>query len=544
MDLKRVTFFTGLIVLFLSGFSTMVFAGDINMTSGNSYYAKLESVSDTSHWAGLTVVNNAQDLSESSSPFMSLTINSPIMAEVSFPGENLKDGVHYYAAMIPSSFDANNLENISNSDLAEDGLFNSTIYPTFHPNYDSRNDNPNITFSSNQTNITIAGVNYTAFVVTLPTNIPYYVLKYDDGGVKYPLFIVPFDDHICYNSTDCVGQFLLPVSDDAYNFYILTKYPSYEYTIYIDGVQTNTFSQTALAYNLTIFVNNTYTHQPAVNKSIVVSEEMGQNLFIPYELTGFVSYAYSVGRTDDSGMETFIVAPTVYPSDSSYSMKIGVLQGNALSSTEELYITSKDSLVTQSKPLSPTTLFDDAKASVNAMNQISNYLFRWSSQMLQAKKFYIAYETTNNSFTTYNYLNSSSTLVLKSGAPNVLTVYVTTNGVQQSAYQVRVKETAGYLIMNPRIGTTPISEKTRYHYQTINVSNEFIITPTSLGVVSSNVTFEILDSGNNLLNTYVADIDSNLNIQTGGVFYNNDLLKTIANAMNQILNSLYYSLNN
>ncbi len=531
-----------LIVIILSNFLN---AQSMDFEAGNSYYAKLESTSDTYRWSGLKIVNDAQTLSESNSPFMSLTINSPVMAEVSFPGANLKDGNHYYAAMLPNTFDANNIGIITSSDLDENGLFNSTLYPIFHPNYDDLNDNPKKTFCCNLTNISIGGINYTALSITLPTNIHYYLLKYEHNGKNYPLFITEFDDLICYNSTSCVGQFLLPINNNEYNFYVLNKYPTYDYTIYIDGSQTNTFPQTALPYNLTVYVTNTYTSQPAINESIVVAENNGQNIFIPYELEGYVSTAYSIGRTDDNGKETFMVAPTEYPTNDDYELFIAVKEGDSLLSQEELYITSKDTLVRQSKTLSPAALYDDTKASVNAMNQVVNYLFKWSSQMLQAKKFRLTYETTTGTFTTYDYQTSGSTMTLKTGAPNVITVYVTTGGVEQLGYKVKVKENNGYLIMNPRVSPiTGCTNKDRNDEQTINTSTEFIITPTSLGVVNSNITFEILDSGNNLLNTYVADINSNLNIQTGGVYYNNDLLKTIANAMNQVINSLYYSLNN
>ncbi len=534
-----------LIILLIGLLSMLVSAapGSIITQSGHSYYAQLVTYAPSNNWAGLTITHNLLTLSDSPYPFASLTLSTPVIQAVQFPGYNLKDDNHYYAAMFPSVFNLNNVQNVSPADLQAGGMFDSSHYPQFYPDYTTINDNPNITFCCNTTIIPLGGRNFTAFHVQLATNVDYYLLKYLDGGTPTPLFLTEMRDQVCYNSTACVGEFLLPKSTTQYNFYVLSKYPLYNFTVYIDGVQTNTFPQTALPYNLTAYVEDAYTGQPGANLDVIVGEDNGLNIFIPYHLSGYVSRAYSIGKTDANGWVSFIVAPTAYPAVPDENIYLGVkIRDDIISGKTVLGIAKKDSLVFQSKPLQPTGLYDNAKASVNAMNQIVSFLFKWSSQLLQAKKFTITYDISTNTFSYYDYQNGTSSILLKTGAPNVITVYLK-NGASYLSGYARIREQDGYLIMNPVTDSTPLPPKQRVHDQLVPTGVEFIITPTSLGRISSNVTITILDSNKNELATTTLPVDANLNIVSGGVFYNNDYLKTLVNAMNQIVYSLFYALN-
>ncbi len=523
--------------------SIVAYADNISIRSGHSYYAKLEAISETLHWAGLIVNHNTNSLSESTSWFASMTLNTPVISSTQFAGDNLKDGQHYYAAMVSDTLSLSLIKNVSSTDLEESNMFDQGNFSTFYPSYSLMKDSPNGTFCCSTEQITISGTNFTAFKITQQSNVEYYLLKYGEG-TGTPLFIVPIKDATCYNSTACVSQFLLPISDESYYFYALSAFPSYQYTVYVDGAQTSTISQTALPYNVTIDVVNAVTSQPAPNVSIVVGEDDGQNLFIPYRLSGYISESYSVGLTDGSGRETFLVAPTVYPSITNYSLYVGVINNGIIGSKQEITITQKDSLVQQSKPLTPSSLFDNAKVSVNAMNQINSFLFQWSSQLLQAKKFTVVYELNSNSFTVVDHVSGGSNMTLKTGAPNVVTLSVTSGGIPQSGYNGRIKEQGGYLIMNPYTASSPFTAKTRVGRQLVPTLTEFIVTPTSLGTIQPNITFEVVDSTGSTVDTLTAYIDPSLNIVSGGAFYNNDLLKTVVNAMNSVLSSLYYSLNN
>lgn len=542
----KILLLLSIIILLVS--MSFVFAGSVNIKSGRVLSMSLETTFDSYNWAGLKVINDGTPLLESTFSFLNLQLKNPGILETSFPGYNLKGGSYYYASMFSPSFNLLNVKNISSADLESNQLFNSTNYPQFYvKDYDSYSDNPKNTFNGNLTTIPLGGNNYTAFEVTLNTNINYYLLKYDDGENETPLFLSEFKDAICYNSTACVSQFLLPKTDKAYNFFLLGMYESYDYDIWIDSIATSSFSQTGLPYNLTVRVKNLYSGLTVPNASVLVGEDSGQNLFIPYTLSGFVSHAYSVGKTNDQGFETFLVAPTVYPSIPDYSIYVAVLREESKVSKENLYVTSMDSLVNQQKTLNPSRLRDNAVASVNAMNQIVSFLYTWTSQRVEALKFKVDYDVLKNNFTTYDLqtsLISPNPITIKTGAPNVFTVTVSdTGGTPSTNFKARVKEEGGYLIMNPYTDTSPLTKTARTHTQLANINEEFIITPTTLGFVNSNVTIEILDSSDNVIGSFEVPINANLNIDRAGSLYNNDLLKTIVNAMNQVLNSLYNSIN-
>lgn len=519
-------------------------ADTLSVNAGNVYYAELTGVQNTLYWAGLKIQSNGNSLSESNTPIATMTLNTPIIADVGFPGTNFKDGLHYYAATFASQFKTKDVLNISPSDLYPNQLFPQSTFPLFYPNYSLHKDNPNETFCCQAAQVTIAGKNYTAFKNQIANGIDYYLLKYNNSGVMQPLFLVNIADSTCYNATSCVGEFMLPVTTTPYNFYAVSKLPAYTYVVYIDGVKTSTFSQTALPYNLTVEVHDLYTGNVAPNVKAVVAENNGQNLFVPYRLSGYVSTFYSIGKTNSNGRETFLVAPTEYPTIDNYSIYVGVYQQGLITSQMPLTISNADSLVQVSKPLNPSTLFDNAKTTVNAINQINSYLFTWSSVLLQAYKFTIQYDIGSNTWTVTPAHTTGNVFKVKTGAPNVMSVYVTNGGIPQSGYHVRLEETGGFLVVNPYTGSTPLDQKQRVSdSQDLPTGTEFIVTPTSLGAVQSNITLQILNSNDKVVASLPAKIDANLNINASGVFYNNDLLKTITNSMNQVVNSIFHALN-
>jgi hypothetical protein len=532
-------------VLFLT-LCCFVAADSINLTAGHPHFASLVSQMDTNNWAGIIVTQEMSMLSDSLEPFMTITMDTPMTYQIDFPGYNLNDGNHYYMATLIDNFEIENLRNATSGDLAAYRMFGSADFPGFYDiNYNLAGDSPNKTFCCDQDSIEVGGVNFTAYTITLNTDVKYYLLKYGDGTGS-PIFLSPIEDATCFDTTSCVSEFMIPISDTPYNFYAITKKGYYLYNITIDDVYTRTFAQTALPYKVWVRVINAISKLPAPNVSLVIGEDIGQNIFIPYRLDGYMSHAYSTGLTDDNGTEEFLIAPTVYPSIANYTIYVGAFQDGILGSQKELYISSKDSLIHVSKPISPNELYDNAKVSVNAMNQINNYLFRWSSQMLQARKYVIDYETTTHNFTvTQTGYVGQRNLTLKTGAPNVLQVSVLTGGVPQSGYMVRIKEQGGYLIMDPYTADSPFRSKTRVILQTVPTLTEFVVTPTSLGVTQSNITLEIIQTtGSVSVANKSARIESSLDMGAGGTYYNNDMMKTIVNAMNSVLYSLFYSLNN
>lgn len=534
-----------LLVLVCAGF---VLAEAADLYAGRAHYYELDTEFISLNWVGLKIINDANPLTDGVSPFMTLSLPTPLTLEVPFPGANLKDDQHYYAAMFANTFDASNIINVTDADLLADGLFDSTDYPQFYQqSYYSYSDNPQESLCCSKVPVKIGGVNYSAFEITLNQDINYYVLKYDDSGNTMPLFVVPLADETCYNSTSCVGEFMLPISPFDYNFYVLTETAAYDYNVWIDSVATDTFAQTALPYNVTVQVYNLYTGNVEPNVSVLIGEETGHNIFVPYSLSGFITRAYTIGYSDENGYETFLVAPTVYPSDSEYNIFVAAIVDGERVSRKLLYVTEQDALVLQDKTVGSDRLMDNARASINAMNQMSSYLYQWSSQLVQAKKFSVTYDLGLGSFTTYDHqisLISPNPITMKTGAPNVFTTLLVNYGSENpNDYSVRLSETGGYLVMSPYTDDFPLTETTRYSYQHVPFSQEFIVSPTSLGFISGNVSLEVLDENQTVIDSIPLNVTPELNIVTGGTFYNNDLLKTIVNALNQVLNSLYNAVN-
>jgi hypothetical protein len=471
-----------------------------------------------------------------------------VIIEATFPGFNLNDGTYYYAAMLPTNFSLLNVNNITANDLESNQLFSAGQFPNFYgTNYYDYSDNPKNTFCCDFENVTLSGMNYSAFKIDLQQNVELFVLNYNASGTPTPLFLVPFTDSICYNVTACVGQFLLPVSATPYSFYALSQFPEYEYDIFIDGVETNTFPRTALPYNLTVLVREIFSGLPEEDAAVLVGEDSGQNLFVPFTLAGYITENYAIGNTNAQGFETFLVTPTVYPSIVNYSIYVAVYLDDTILSREQLFVTEQDSLVATPKTFQPSRLQDNAVASVNAMNQIVSFMFTWSSQRIEAFLFNIDYNVGLDTFTTFDLQVSafvSNPITLKTGAPNVISVDILNSGLTPpNDYSVRIQETDGYLIMNPYTDNSPLTETDRRHLRAAPVSTQFIVTPTSLGFVNSTITLEVLDSSDNVIGTTTIPVNPSLNIDSSGSFYNNDLLKTIVNLMNQIVNNMFNSLN-
>ena len=543
-------------------------ADSFNITSGHVWRANLDSVSDTSLWSGMKIITTSDPLSESTSPFTNITFAQGGVGAYEFPGGNFEDDAHYFAAMIPNEFDSAKLINVSDSDLEEYGMFNVSQFSDFYSpiDYDDLNDNPQETFCCDKADVTIGGINYSAFIVTLENNTDYYVLKYNSSGTMTPLFLTLYkNSNQCYsgnlnfgnqsyeNNSNCDAQFMLP-RYQTYNFYVLSKYPAFTYTIWIDGVETILFEHTAIPYNLTVEVRYLYDNTTAPNISLVVSEEYGHNLFIPYYLSGVISSAYSIGRTNANGMETFIVAPTAYDSTTpeNYSFYISVLLNGLFVSSQTLVVNGTDELVRFKKSLEPTRLYDNAKSGVNAMNQIINYMFRWANTEREFKQFQIRYDIATNLFTYYDYQVGAfvSNITLKTGAPNVLTMLIYNGGAPvSSGYTGKIEEEEGYLVINPHTDNVTLSDKERFHYTGFGIDEDFVVTPTSLGAVESSITFQILDSAENLEDQTELYIDPTLNIVTGGIstsMFDPSMvgsLKATINSMNSILYNLFYALN-
>jgi hypothetical protein len=217
-------FVLGLCLLFVFITSaSFASAENVSLESGRISSAQLRLEEPTSNWAGLTIINDAILLSESTNSFMSINIPSYTLQQAIFPGSNFKNDGHYYMASLLSSFNQSHIINASATQLASEKLFSSADFPTFYPGYNSLRDNPNKTFCCKTESIWFLGTEVEAFSVTIPNAIEYYVVPYNNSGSLTPLFLVPFKDSFCYNSSACVGEFLLPINANPYYFYLINS---------------------------------------------------------------------------------------------------------------------------------------------------------------------------------------------------------------------------------------------------------------------------------------------------------------------------------
>ncbi|NIA04186.1 MAG: hypothetical protein GWP09_02440, partial [Nitrospiraceae bacterium] len=427
-----------------------------------------------------------------------------------------------------TSFNLSDVRNSSYSDLDEaSGLFDSVMY--------DGKDDPQHTFScTNGPVFTILGNNFTGCYVTLKNNIKVGLLKYYYGGSYFPLYIVDSSSYSCYDGSNCNYEFMLPL--DTYYFYYVSKEPMYAINVWIDGQQTTHFSQTALPYIVKLRVTNYFTHESISNVTAALVEDNGNNIFVPWRLNGIVSRAMTTAKTDSDGSATFVAAPTKYGTMSSYSF----IQNDQIIKSVRLYVDHSDSTEYVKKPIQPSVLLDNAKVSVNAMNQITNSLYIWansasgtdSPQPQAVKQDLTVY--TNGSYTP---------ITLQTGAPNVIDVTLKEpSGVIENGY-INAEENDGYLVMNPTYNQTTYAPKKRVHeFFWIPTTQEFIVTPTSYGQANSIVSLKVYDSYYNLVANVKCNVIDSFEPRNG-VSYNNDNLKVIINSMNSVLNSLYYSMN-
>jgi len=175
--IKKIKFSLLLVLLSIIILFSTVGAEQINLTSGHIYSSVLHSSISSDSWAGITVVHDSTTLMESYSPFLSASLGTNTIIQSTFPGYNLNDGSHYYVASLTSSYDSNNLRNISSDDLKENALFNSSQFSVFYPDYNGTMDNPENTFCCTTKKIILNGKEIIVFDIVLEDNVHYYLGK-------------------------------------------------------------------------------------------------------------------------------------------------------------------------------------------------------------------------------------------------------------------------------------------------------------------------------------------------------------------------------
>ncbi len=181
------------------------------------------------------------------------------------------------------------------------------------------------------------------------------------------------------------------------------------------------------------------------------------------------------------------------------------------------------------------------------MISLNNYMYRWLNVKEETKKFTLTYELNGSGFLPYDEYSDTNSMLLKIGAPNVVTIEVENNGVEQSNYFARLKEIDGYLVFNPYTGNNSLSEKVRKHEIRIPTGEDFTIAPTGYGLDSS-IVIEVLDINENVVDVYYPALDSSLDSTDGmdDEEYNSadlNMIKDIVDNIGRLLDNMYIAIN-
>ncbi len=518
-----------LIFIFIIFTISYSYAGQVDLRSAFVYYSNITGRQQTYMWGAIIGNLNSVPYDFTTYAMDRVAVPSGNIYVDDMPGGGIvKNKYNLISLRRNISFNIYNVTNTSSSDLMPGILFPTSMY--------GGSDAPNNTFScAIPREFNISGVTFEGCYIDIAQNSVMGLLKYCTSSCE-PLYIVDLKSagYSCYNSTSCDYQFMVPTNTThPYYFYYVSKFPEYNITAWIDSVESWTMSQTAQPYIVDLRVTNIYTGEPAANVSVAIGEYEGNNIFVPLRSAGFVSKGMSIGLTDSDGNISYVVSPSQYPEITDYSLFAAVLEEDEPTKFFNFSITNSLSIEYNKKSLSPSELSDNAKVAVNAMNQIVNSLYIWANNEVEAK-----------TMTTVVYTNGTvtSNLTIQTGAPNRIMINLKNTDGSTNLGTVTISEDEGYLVFSPVYHSSSLSNVSHKHYFSESTGTYFIITPTSYGVVDSNVTFEIYDSSHSYVTSIDAVIDSNLEPRSGS-FYNNDELKVIINAMASVINSLYYALN-
>jgi len=301
----------------------------------------------------------------------------------------------------------------------------------------------------------------------------------------------------------------------------------YNITVWIDGLESTEFANTAVPYLVTVNVKDNSTQLVVPDISVALNENNGNNLFLPLNENTFVSRSSSIGVTDGSGNVSFIIAPTDY-SNSGYNLSVGVLSEGDLVSEISMSIGTSDSLTSIPTSFDPTSLTDHLKTSIFAQSQISNYLFKWANSGVAIYRNI----TVGSGFV-------SGDLSIKTGAVNLINVSL----VGGEDGFIVAEESSGHLIFSPEMNHSSIGFRNHSSLsKSFSAGELFVISPTAYGF-DSNVTITVYNLGGEIINTVELSVDNTLGFEGDNYVYIDDPLKTLTFKISQVLNNLFRSIN-
>ena len=463
--------------------TSMCFAGSIYTEGGNVSYVDLNGTELTRYWAGIVGWMDPLSPSNPHFPVSNQTIG-PVDIYLNYP-----NGTYYDEAMIvvrnrlatrPSLTE---LYSPVAADFNSTGIFsNFTIFSGL--NFSRFSDSPLRTFASPFVTFpcTVGSHSYSCAYTYLENHSFLGILKFDNGTHQEPVFVTNISSTLGYNGTYFDFQYMVPQEED-YFFYV---YPDEcNITIWIDGVQTNTFPSTAVPYDVEILVTYEDSAVPIDQASVYVIEENGRNLLSPVLYKGRVFSGSGLMETDATGIAIYALSPTRYNVPDSYGYISYVEVTTPAYCRQNFSIASYGSLA----PTYRTSLVNPAyesqvKSSVQNMNQLATTASTW----IYAGK----YRNASTTVTTGGIVGPMPTL--KAGAPNIFNITVTNGGVPVVA-NITAQETDGLIIFVP---LQP--DKLLYNDTGPFLSNEtFVLIPTRYNN-DANLTFFVDYGGSNIAN--------------------------------------------
>ncbi len=376
-----------------------------------------------------------------------------------------------------------NLQTPLPSDFLEYGIFwNFTVFNGW--NF-SILDSPNATLC-NPCTYTSCEIQYLALpcvYINLSQDFQMKVLKFNNGTTVEPVFICNISNGTGYNGTVFEFEYLVPAKE-VYSFYI---YPQEcNITVYVDGVQTTVFPNTANVYDLRAVVR--YKNlSVAQNATVYLVEENGRNILLPILIYGKKYEEISAMKTNSSGEVRYAAAPTRYNIPDPYGYKLYLLSLDPYC-IQNLTIADYSSI----SPRYRTSLISgdyssQVKSSVQNMNGLASTVTKWISAQ-KTKAHYINATTSGD----------ANTSTLKVGAPNRINITLR-DGANIVEGELKINDEDGYVIVAP---LQP--DKIFYsNNATFSTFEEFTVIPTRYNN-NANFTIKIFYNYSNVANVTFA----------------------------------------
>lgn len=465
------------------------FAGSSITEGGNVSYIDLGGVELTRYWAGIVGWMDPLSPADPQQEISNQTVG-PVRIYTNYP-----NGTYYDESMIVVRDNLDFRPDLSDiySPVAQD--FNSTgMFSSFGAfsglNFSAFSDSPLNTFADPYVSLPcqIGSVTYSCAYVYLENHSFMGVLKFDNGTHQEPVFVTNISSVLGYNGTYFDFQYMVPKEEDYY-FYV---YPDEcNITVWIDGVQTETFPKTAVPYDVEFLVTYENSTTPIDSATVQVIEENGRNLLFPVLYQQKTYSGIGMMETDSSGNAVFALSPTRYNVPDSYNYSAYVVVTSPSYCRANFSIASYDSLSpTYRSSLVNPAYGSQVKSSVQNMNQLATTASSW---IYESK-----YRNASVSVTTGGAVGPMPTL--KAGAPNIFNVSVTHLGSPVTA-NLTVQETDGHIIFVP---LQP--DKILYNDTGPFQSNQsFVLIPTNYNN-DANLTIFVEYGGSNIANlTFTVD---------------------------------------